>query len=189
MCFRVCHEAEAEALPIALNIGRLHVRASQIITGSHDKTIKMWDLRKGKTMSTLTYHKKSIRAMAAHPQEYAFAAGSADNIKKYRLPQARRLRCSGSGATPRPLLAAALCPLPPPSSSARHARAPAAPRAARDRFLTTPLLSCIVLSASLPLCGDPGARPRPRWAAVYCRDEAQLCTAPFKFSPCAAAQA
>jgi WD40 repeat protein len=59
----------------------------QIITGSHDKTIKMWDLRKGKTMSTLTYHKKSIRSMAAHPQEYSFAAGSADNIKKYRLPQ------------------------------------------------------------------------------------------------------
>lgn len=49
----------------------------------------MWDLRKGKTLSTLTYHKKSIRAMAAHPQEFAFAAGSADNIKKYRLPQAR----------------------------------------------------------------------------------------------------
>lgn len=47
----------------------------------------MWDLRKGKTLSTLTYHKKSIRAMAAHPQEFAFAAASADNIKKYRLPQ------------------------------------------------------------------------------------------------------
>ena len=62
---------------------------AQIITGSHDKTVKMWDLRTGKTMSTLTYHKKSIRAMAAHPQEYAFAAASADNIKKYRLPQVR----------------------------------------------------------------------------------------------------
>jgi WD40 repeat protein len=61
----------------------------QIITGSHDKTVKMWDLRKGKTLSTLTYHKKSIRAMAAHPQDFAFAAGSADNIKKYRLPQVR----------------------------------------------------------------------------------------------------
>jgi WD40 repeat protein len=59
----------------------------QIITGSHDKTVKMWDLRKGKTMSTLTYHKKSIRAMASHPQDFAFAAASADNIKKYRLPQ------------------------------------------------------------------------------------------------------
>jgi pleiotropic regulator 1 len=59
----------------------------QVITGSHDKTVKMWDLRKGKTLSTLTYHKKSIRAMAAHPQDFAFAAGSADNIKKYRLPQ------------------------------------------------------------------------------------------------------
>ncbi len=64
---------------------------AQVITGSHDKTVKMWDLRKGKTLSTLTYHKKSIRAMAAHPQEFAFAAASADNIKKYRLPQVESL--------------------------------------------------------------------------------------------------
>ena len=69
----------------------LHLRAvRQVITGSHDKMIKMWDLRKGKTMGTLTYHKKSVRAMAAHPTQFAFAAASADNIKKYQLPQARR---------------------------------------------------------------------------------------------------
>ena len=61
----------------------------QVITGSHDKMIKMWDLRKGKTMATLTYHKKSVRAMAMHPKQFAFAAASADNIKKYQLPQAR----------------------------------------------------------------------------------------------------
>ena len=33
-------------------------------------------------MSTLTYHKKSVRAMALHPTEYSFATGGADNIKK-----------------------------------------------------------------------------------------------------------
>ena len=61
-----------------------------MITGSHDKMIKMWDLRKGKTMGTLTYHKKSVRAMAMHPTQFAFAAASADNIKKYQLPQVCR---------------------------------------------------------------------------------------------------
>lgn len=64
---------------------------SQVITGSHDKTIKMWDLRKNTTMGTLTYHKKSVRAMAMHPKEYAFAAASADAIKKYQLPLVRAL--------------------------------------------------------------------------------------------------
>jgi pleiotropic regulator 1 len=59
----------------------------QVITGSHDSTIKLWDLRKGKTMSTLTYHKKSVRAMTAHPNEFTFCSASADNIKKFQLPQ------------------------------------------------------------------------------------------------------
>ncbi|KAK9915985.1 hypothetical protein WJX75_006980 [Coccomyxa subellipsoidea] len=60
----------------------------QVITGSHDKTVRLWDIRsiKAKTMATLTYHKKSVRALAMHPSEYAFASGSADNIKKFRLP-------------------------------------------------------------------------------------------------------
>ena len=42
---------------------------AQVITASHDKTIRLWDLRTGKTLSTLTYHKKAIRALAAHPHE------------------------------------------------------------------------------------------------------------------------
>lgn len=33
-------------------------RPVQVITASHDKTIRLWDLRMGKTLSTLTYHKK-----------------------------------------------------------------------------------------------------------------------------------
>ncbi len=34
----------------------------QVITGSHDKTIRLWDIRavRPKTMATLTYHKKSV---------------------------------------------------------------------------------------------------------------------------------
>lgn len=57
----------------------------QVITGSHDKTIKLWDIRavRPTAITTLTYHKKSVRAMALHPTEYSFASGSADNIKKW----------------------------------------------------------------------------------------------------------
>ncbi len=60
----------------------------QVITGSHDSTIKLWDLRKGKTTGTLTFHKKSVRALVAHPTEATFASASAENIKKFKLPQA-----------------------------------------------------------------------------------------------------
>ncbi len=29
---------------------------------------------------------RQVRAMAMHPSEYAFVSGSADNVKKFRLP-------------------------------------------------------------------------------------------------------
>lgn len=67
--------------------------AMQVITGSHDKTVKLWDLRSTRpaVMNTLTYHKKSVRAMAAHPTEHTFATAGADNIKKYDTCSYRRL--------------------------------------------------------------------------------------------------
>ena len=60
----------------------------QIITGSHDKTIRLWDIRRvpAKSTTTLTYHKKAVRALAAHPGEHTFVGCSADAVKKYRLP-------------------------------------------------------------------------------------------------------
>jgi len=56
----------------------------QVITGSHDTTIKLWDLAAGKSITTLTNHKKSVRALAAHPTELSFASGAQDNIKKWQ---------------------------------------------------------------------------------------------------------
>jgi pleiotropic regulator 1 len=46
-------------------------------------------LAAGKTMVTLTHHKKSVRAVAIHPTEYSFATGSAggNNIKKWKCPE------------------------------------------------------------------------------------------------------
>jgi pleiotropic regulator 1 len=42
-------------------------------------------------MATLTNHKKSVRALVAHPTEHAFASAGADNIKKFKLPNVRGL--------------------------------------------------------------------------------------------------
>ncbi|KAG8929836.1 pre-mRNA-splicing factor prp46 [Tulasnella sp. 418] len=60
----------------------------QVITGSMDSTVRLWDLAAGKTMVTLTHHKKSVRALAIHPTEYSFASASAggNNIKKWKCP-------------------------------------------------------------------------------------------------------
>lgn len=37
------------------------VLTGQVITGSYDSSIKLWDLRKGKVFNTLTFHKKGVR--------------------------------------------------------------------------------------------------------------------------------
>lgn len=79
-----------------------HTRA-QVITGSHDTTIRLWDLRRGATLATLTNHKKSVRALVGHPTEHAFASAGADNIKKFKLPNVRdccgrRQGCAWGGA-------------------------------------------------------------------------------------------
>ena len=64
----------------------------QIITGSHDSQIKLWDLVAGKCYSTLTHHKKSVRGMALHPTKYMFASASSDNIKQWKCPEGTFVR-------------------------------------------------------------------------------------------------
>jgi len=63
----------------------------QCVTGSQDSTIRLWDIRTGKATTTLTFHKKGVRALAAHPQEFTFVSGAADNIKKFGFPEGRFL--------------------------------------------------------------------------------------------------
>jgi len=67
----------------------------QVITGSHDTTIKLWDLRKtAQPISTLTNHKKSIRAMQVHHTEYTFASGAGDNLKVWKVRYPFKLHCT-----------------------------------------------------------------------------------------------
>ncbi|CAI5453576.1 unnamed protein product [Caenorhabditis angaria] len=59
----------------------------QIITASHDNTVRLWDLAAGRSMCTLTHHKKSVRALAMHPRLNMFASASPDNIKQWKFPK------------------------------------------------------------------------------------------------------
>uniref|UniRef100_A0A1I7XMT6 Pleiotropic regulator 1 n=1 Tax=Heterorhabditis bacteriophora TaxID=37862 RepID=A0A1I7XMT6_HETBA len=59
----------------------------QVITSSHDATVRLWDLAAGRSMCTLTHHKKSVRALALHPRLFMFASASPDNIKQWKCPK------------------------------------------------------------------------------------------------------
>lgn len=64
----------------------------QVISGSHDSTIRLWDLAKGATSATLTHHKKSVRSIALHPTEYTMVSGSPDNIKQWKFPDGQFIK-------------------------------------------------------------------------------------------------
>ena len=64
----------------------------QIITGGYDSVVKLWDLSTGKCMQTLTQHKKGIRAMVAHHEEYTFASVGADKVRIWKCPEGQPLR-------------------------------------------------------------------------------------------------
>ncbi|CAK7323118.1 unnamed protein product [Dovyalis caffra] len=70
----------------------LRTKVQVFALSGHDNTVcsvftPPTDLRYGKTILTLTHHKKSVQAMALHPTEHCFASASADNIKKFNLPK------------------------------------------------------------------------------------------------------
>lgn len=58
-----------------------------MISGSHDNTIRCWDLAMGRSVKTLTNHKKAIRSLVLHHEEYTFASGAADNVKVWKCPE------------------------------------------------------------------------------------------------------
>ncbi|ETN71939.1 WD domain, G-beta repeat protein [Necator americanus] len=59
----------------------------QVVTSSHDATVRLWDLASGRSLCTLTHHKKSVRSLVLHPRLYMFASASPDNIKQWKFPK------------------------------------------------------------------------------------------------------
>jgi len=64
----------------------------QVISGSADATIRCWDLAKGTSSTVLTHHKKSVRALALHPEQFAMASASSDNIKQWKFPEGKFMK-------------------------------------------------------------------------------------------------
>ena len=64
----------------------------QIITGSSDCTIKLWDIRNGNIINTLTHHKKCIRDLLIPKNEYSFVSAAADDIKVWSCPEGKYIR-------------------------------------------------------------------------------------------------
>jgi pleiotropic regulator 1 len=54
--------------------------------------VKFWDIRTGSCLKTLTHHKKGVRALVAHHDEYTIASGAADKIRVWKCPEGDQLR-------------------------------------------------------------------------------------------------
>lgn len=71
----------------------------ELISGSADKMVRLWDIRMvGKSVQTLTHHKKGIRALGwVQPGgESGFISGAADNFKLWRTGHTNLNDFSGS---------------------------------------------------------------------------------------------
>ncbi|KAL7294024.1 hypothetical protein TKK_0012594 [Trichogramma kaykai] len=62
----------------------LQATEPQIITASHDSTIRMFDWTAGKTRYILKNHEYPVRALLFHPSLNTFVSGSIDNIKQWK---------------------------------------------------------------------------------------------------------
>ena len=56
--------------------------ANEFATGSHDKTIKLWDVNKDKSVRTLTGHKEGVWCLNYHNSGQQFVTASPEGIAK-----------------------------------------------------------------------------------------------------------
>ncbi|MGM3305209.1 WD40 repeat domain-containing protein [Anabaena sp. WFMT] len=80
--------------PLHILMGHSHIVSSLaisadakfLVSGSRDKTIKVWNLETGKLIHTLKSHRDGVYAVALSPNEQIIASGSADKtIKLWHL--------------------------------------------------------------------------------------------------------
>ncbi len=60
--------------------------------------MRLWDINTGNTLNVLTNHKKGIRAVKPHFQEYSFVSAASDNFKIWQCPHGEFLRNFESGS-------------------------------------------------------------------------------------------
>lgn len=89
----VCLSGHSDAVTAVL--GR--AGAPHVVSGSQDSTVRLWDLRiTRKCITTLTHHKKGVRALVQPEREQTFASFSAGDAKKFLLPEGIFLHDMGS---------------------------------------------------------------------------------------------
>ena len=56
--------------------------SQRIVSGSYDKTVKVWDANSGKELHTLTGHTNAVRSVAFSPDGQRIVSGSGDKTVK-----------------------------------------------------------------------------------------------------------
>ena len=60
-------------------------RGNILVSGSYDRTIKVWNLITGRSLYTLSGHTGLIRAIAIHPSGEMLASASRDGVRLWNL--------------------------------------------------------------------------------------------------------
>jgi WD40 repeat protein len=64
----------------------LDARGSMLLSGSRDRTLKIWHPGRGELLSTLTGHTSGVTSVAISPDSFTLASGSQDKtIKIWRF--------------------------------------------------------------------------------------------------------
>ena len=53
--------------------------------------IRFWDIRTGRSTMALTQHKKGVRSLAMHSEDYSFASVDSDKIRIWQCPDGDEL--------------------------------------------------------------------------------------------------
>ncbi|MEO1591696.1 MAG: WD40 repeat domain-containing protein, partial [Cyanobacteria bacterium J06632_22] len=77
---------------LAGHLGRIwavavHPKRRRIATGSDDHSVRLWDLKTGKCLTTLAWHKNWVRAVAFSPDgQFLASAGDDKRIQLWKMP-------------------------------------------------------------------------------------------------------
>eukprot|EP00794_Sanderia_malayensis_P009255 gene9255-10233_t len=79
---------EKGTLIICFSIARNSSRA--IISGSHDSTMRIWDIGEGRCTQILMGHEKSVRSIVVHPEEPIISSASTERVIHWKMPDGEK---------------------------------------------------------------------------------------------------